>query len=202
MGLQNHQIHEADDVCIVRSTRFRFLPGLLDLELITRVAADERVDHLGGAAVMALERELDLFGGRHHGVHFIAGKLLGQGVDGIEIKRVLQRDAKVRPLQTQRHCFQPVGQLAWNGIHGLFRHSFDAFNEVHAGLGGLGAEDVVVGNEPPPDQLFHRAVFIGTGGATCVLQIGGLNEAMLQKQLHDEIVVGGHGSFYVLGLLK
>ncbi len=206
MRLENHEIDQANDVGIV--ARFRlgavaldFL-AVLDLKLVAAVGADQRMDHFARAAVVALEGQLDLLGGSNDEVD-VEAELLAQGVDGVEVKGVRDGDAKMAPFQMKRHDRQTISELAGDGLDRFLRHGIDFLKEIDPSLGGGRFQNVEVGHKTGADQFINGTMSIFAGLATGVLHIGRLDQAVLDQELQNKIVVGGHSfPFYVYWPLK
>ncbi len=198
VGLKDHQIDEAENVGVVAALATLFVLALFfDNEFVALIRADEALHHFIGAAVVAFLCAGDLFGGDDDGID-IEAEFLAQGVDGIEIKGIRESDAEMLALECKRHHPQAERQLAGNRLEGLLWHDIDPLEELDAGLGSRRAQDIDLGDQSAPDQFLNRAVAVFTGGTARILQVRRLDQAVLDQEFENEIVVGSHSlnSFY------
>ncbi len=181
---QDHEIDQANDVGIVPGLVFRLrLPRrstALDLQFVARIGANERLHHFARASVIALEGQFDLVRGRDHQVD-LESQFLAQGVDGVEIERIRQCHLQVPSLQAQRHGRKPIRELPRHGLDRFLRHRIDLLQQVHPGLGGGRPQNVELGHQAVAHQFLHWSVPILTDRAACVLQLGRLDQAVLDQ---------------------
>ena len=112
VGFQDHQIHQLDDVRVLaRGGGVVAVLALLDLQLVPRVAADQRVDHVRGIAVVAFDRDGDLVHRRDDRLDLVT-QFLAQRVDRIEVEGVRERDAQMPAVQAQGHDAEAMRHLA------------------------------------------------------------------------------------------
>jgi hypothetical protein len=191
MRLEDHEIDEADDVRVVGFFGFLTLAFLTNHEVVTGILADEAVHHLGGVAVIPADGEGDLVGRSHDGIDLVA-QLLAQRVDGVEIKGIGQGDPQMTAIERDGHDAQAMSEVTRHGCHHIVGKRVDAWDEVEARFRRRGAEDIQRGDAARANQLLHRAVAVLAGGATCVLHVRRLDQAMLDEEFQNIVVVCRH----------
>ena len=127
---------------------------------------------------MALDARLDLLGGRDDRVDLVA-QFLAQRVDGVEIKRIGQRDAQVPALDRERHDRQPMH--SWLGT-ALTASSGTAsiFSIMSTPASVAVVRRMSSGVTDRSHQFLDRAM-PSARRATCILHVGGLDQAVLDQ---------------------
>ena len=189
--LEDHEIDQADDVGVVHLAPGASSSLAFPDDQVVRAIADQAADHVGGAAVVALDRGMDFLGRRHDRID-LETQFLAQRVDRVEVERIGQRDAQMVALDRQRHDAEAMDQRARHGGDRLLRHALDVLDHIEAGLGRRGPQDVEGCDTSRPHQFLDGTVAVLAGGAPGVLHVGGFDQAMLDQEFQNIIVVGGH----------